>query len=174
MNLMQNQTENYNRVAIKGYEGLYEIDENGGVYSIAIGKSRRTGKLKPYLNNSGYLRVNLYDRNGKAHKYYVHRLVAEHFLKKETGCHNVDHKDCNKLNNNANNLEWITQKENIRRSLVNGLQNTYTCIVDGVKYVSMREASKTIFNNSWIIRHQRRKQGNEFIYNNHKINIVEK
>lgn len=174
MNLMPHQTANYNRVAIKGYEGLYEIDENGAVYSIAIGKSRRIGKLKPCLNNSGYLRVNLYDRNGKARKFYVHRLVAEHFLKNETGGHNVDHKDCNKLNNNANNLEWVTQKENIRRSIVNGLQHSFTCIVDGVKYVSMRTASETIFNKSWVIQQERFKHGNEFIYKNHKINIVEK
>ena len=135
-----------NKVAIRGYEGLYEIDENGVVYSIIT-----NSKIKPFVNNSGYLRVCLHDGNGNARKFYIHRLVAEHFVINESGGRYVDHKDCNKMNNHANNLEWVTQKENIRRSVVNGLQHTYVCVVDGVKYFSMREASEKVFNKGVLI-----------------------
>ena len=47
-------------------------------------------------------------------RFAVHRLVAEHYLE-GTG-EVVHHKDGNTLNNNVENLEWTTQRENIRHS----------------------------------------------------------
>ena len=47
---------------IKGYEGLYAIDELGNVYSLIQNASRRKRELKPEIKN-GYLSVNLY-KNG--------------------------------------------------------------------------------------------------------------
>lgn len=102
-------TKDLNRVAIKGYEGLYEIDNLGNVFSVITTTSRRKGILKPYLNTSGYLRVNLY-KDSKVKKFYIHRLVAQAFIPNNFGFEVVNHKDGNKLNNCVSNLEWCTQK----------------------------------------------------------------
>jgi hypothetical protein len=47
------QTKEQNRVAIKGYEGLYEIDRQCNVYSIITTTSRRKGLIKQQDNGSG-------------------------------------------------------------------------------------------------------------------------
>lgn len=101
------------KVAVVGFEGFYEVDTLGNVYSIVHNASRRKRTLKPYPNEAGYLKVNLYDENGKCKKKYVHRLVAEAFIPNPQNKPNVNHKDCNVKNNAVENLEWCTQSENI-------------------------------------------------------------
>lgn len=102
------------RKEVVGFEGLYEVDTGGHVYSILQTNSRRIKELSQYTNEGGYLKVNLYDLNGKCKKKYVHRIVAEAFLKNPKRKPNVNHIDCNRQNNNVDNLEWCTQSENIR------------------------------------------------------------
>lgn len=106
-------TEGLDRVAVVGFEGLYEVDTLGNVYSIVQTASRRKRTLKSYPNENGYMKVNLYDENGKCKKKYVHRLVAEAFIPNPLNKPNVNHKDCNVKNNSVENLEWCTQSENI-------------------------------------------------------------
>ena len=91
---------------IKNYEGLYQVTENGDVWSV-----RRNRFLKPYKNQLGYLRVVL-SKNGILKRYSVHRLVAEAFLDNPDNLPCVNHKDENKLNNNVDNLEWCTIRYN--------------------------------------------------------------
>lgn len=110
------------RRAVKGYEGLYEVDEQGNVYSIIHDAHRRATKLRPYNNGTGYLKVNLYDTNGVCKKKYVHRLIAESFISNPNNLTEVNHIDCNKKNNNVNNLEWCTRKNNLQHSYDNGLK----------------------------------------------------
>lgn len=107
------ETQHLNKVPIKGYEGLYEIDDLGNVYSIVHNAHRRKRVLKQYQNERGYMKVNLYDHDGKCKKRYVHRLVAEAFIENPENKPNVNHKDCNVKNNEVSNLEWCTQSENI-------------------------------------------------------------
>lgn len=101
------------RKAVKGFEGLYEVDATGNIYSLLQTASRRKGILKQYQNESGYLKVNLYDENGKCKKLYVHRVVATAFIPNPENKPNVNHKDVNVKNNDVSNLEWCTQSENI-------------------------------------------------------------
>lgn len=80
--------------------------------------------LKPFKLNSGYLCIDLY-KNKTKHKFLVHRLVAKYFVKGYSDGLQVHHKDHNKLNNIATNLEWVTPKENIYRNIEDGKLNTY-------------------------------------------------
>lgn len=100
---------------ITGYEGMYSISTDGRVYSHTSDKIRKTK-----VNNSGYELISLY-KDGKERTLLVHRLVAKEFCEGfEVGLV-VNHKDSNKLNNNSSNLEWISQKENIRDNMDRGV-----------------------------------------------------
>lgn len=59
-------------------------------------------------NGHGYLIVKYKGKN-----YLVHRLVAECFIPNPNGYKEVNHKDENKTNNTAENLEWCTRKYNM-------------------------------------------------------------
>lgn len=104
---------------VKGYEGYYQVDENGNVRSLrrfrkngATGYFQEGKELKKTDRGNGYLCVNL-SKDGKTRIHSIHRLVAETFLEKIEGKTQVNHKDGNKYNNSVHNLEWCTCKENI-------------------------------------------------------------
>lgn len=67
--------------------------------------------LKQYDNGNGYLHVVL-SMNGKTVTKKVHRLVAETFISNPDNLTEVNHKDCNRANNNVENLEWCTRSYN--------------------------------------------------------------
>ena len=50
---------------------------------------------------------------------YAHRLVAEYFLENPNNLTCVHHKDGNKLNNNRENLEWVSFSKNSQEYLKN-------------------------------------------------------
>lgn len=93
---------------IEDYENIYQVSNKGRV------RNKKTNRL---LTPSGkpYLTIKLY-KNGKHTAKRVHRLVACAFLENPQKLNVVNHKDENKLNNNADNLEWCTQKQNNRHS----------------------------------------------------------
>lgn len=70
--------------------------------------------LKPRLQNSGYLTVNL-SKDGKALNKTVHRLVARAFIPNPEGLPEIDHIDGDKTNNMIENLQWISHVENNRK-----------------------------------------------------------
>lgn len=154
------ETENFNRVAIKGFEGLYEVDSAGRVFSIASDAHRRKRELKQYQNKNGYMKVNLYDKDGKCKKKYIHRLVAEAFIPNPESKPNINHIDCNVKNNRIENLEWCTQSENVRYQLAKARHSkAIQVIINGKHYNSEREASLDIFGNTWRLSYERRKRG---------------
>lgn len=92
---------------VPGYDGRYEVSNFGKVKSLI---SKKT--LKPHIINRGYCEIRLC-KGGKYERFLVHRLVAEAFCKKPDGKNVVDHIDGSTKNNRADNLRWVTQKENV-------------------------------------------------------------
>lgn len=126
---------------IKGYEGLYMVSDLGDVFGMTSGKS-----LKPYCNNRGYLRVNLC-KNGNSKSFFVHRLVAEAFIPNPHGYPQVNHKDENKTNNRADNLEFCDLKYNINfgtghERATEKNRKPVCCVETGIVFKSVTEASR--------------------------------
>lgn len=129
---------------VKGYEGVYQISDCGNVKSISTNRSihgkvlnlKRERPVSAWDNGHGYLVVSL-TKCGKRKNYYVHRLVAEHFVENLNNYGVVNHIDYDTKNNNADNLEWCTQKQNIRHSVVNMRKpkSTPTTSKTGEKYI---------------------------------------
>ena len=92
---------------VNGYEGLYEVSDDGQVRRLLS-----NGKTKPVKNRENLYPTVSLSKNSIRRSYNVHRLVAEAFLEKPEGATEVNHKDGNKWNNNVSNLEWVTQREN--------------------------------------------------------------
>lgn len=117
-----------------GFEGRYEISSLGSVRSVEkeqSGGSRnsnssRTYKstsIKPFLNNSGYLRASLRRNAGDrlTTKIYIHKMVAQAFIQNLVNKPCVNHKNGIKTDNRVENLEWCTYKENIHHAQSFGL-----------------------------------------------------
>lgn len=149
---------------VVGYEGLYEVSNQGRVRSInrvtkgrwgtqtfrgtILRASNRTKSSKNSL--FCYQGVNLH-RDGIGKNVDIHRLVAEAFIPNPNNLPIVNHIDENPSNNNVENLEWCTQKHNQnhgtlpeRRKLINiRAVNQYTLEGDFVRrYNSLDEARK--------------------------------
>ena len=92
----------------------YDVRENGEI----IGP--RGKPLSCHVSNAGYARVWIRGKNRS-----VHRMVAQTWVENPEGKPCVNHKDGNKLNNHANNLEWTTQSENQKHAYDTGLQKGY-------------------------------------------------
>lgn len=67
--------------------------------------------LKQHDNGMGYLKVNI-PINGKQASKRVNRLVAQTFIPNPDNLPQVNHRDCNRANNNISNLEWCTASYN--------------------------------------------------------------
>lgn len=88
----------------------YEVSHLGRVKSYAIDKNR--GRVLKGGNVNGYRCITVKFGEDITRQYYVHRLVAETFLKKENkGQHYVIHLDYEKQNNSIYNLKWVTEEE---------------------------------------------------------------
>ena len=95
---------------IKGYEGLYQINEKGEVYSV-----RSKSFRKPYKQKNGYMAIDFHV-NGVRTKHLIHRLVATTFLENPDNLPQVDHIDNNPENNSLENLRWTSIKDNVYKS----------------------------------------------------------
>ena len=89
----------------------YTITPEGEVIN-----NRWNRKKKLTVNSKGYLIVNI---AGKTMR--VHRLVAQLYVPNPENKPQVNHKDGNKLNNRADNLEWVSNQENRDHAVQNNL-----------------------------------------------------
>ncbi|WP_313242514.1 HNH endonuclease [Stutzerimonas nitrititolerans] len=92
---------------------LYSITDDGRVISYQKGAPRVLTHAK---NNNGYAVVGLVTNSGQKNV-TVHRLVAEAFIPNPSGKPQVNHKDSNRMNPRADNLEWVTAAENKEHSM---------------------------------------------------------
>ena len=104
---------------IVGYEGLYQVSNFGRIRSLdRIIKRPKMGdffKKSQIIKNKiykGYFSVQL-SKQGITKNHKVHRLVAQAFIPNPNNYKEVNHKDENKENNCADNLEWCTHKYNM-------------------------------------------------------------
>ena len=111
----------------KGFESHYEASNTGLIRRKAGQTIYKDGRiahfsqtvLKPSLCKKGYLRVYL-SIGSKKYTKRIHRLIALTFIDNPNVKETVNHIDCNKLNNRVDNLEWMTNKENLRHAFNNG------------------------------------------------------
>lgn len=146
----------------------YYISENGNVYSYYHSTSKL---LKSYLGTDGYLQVKIPDNYGADTHIKLHRMVASLFVSnKNPNSYNVvHHKDENKLNNNAKNLEWTTLAQNIVYSIGkkccmldkdNCILSIHDSVADLARYYRVDSStaskqcngSKNQFTNGWKAR----------------------
>lgn len=103
--------------------GRYKVSNFGNIYNM-----KKSCMVKPNINPNGYKVVYLTTTGGdiskNTHTFKLHRIVATAFCGKIDESHNiVNHIDGNKLNNHYMNLEWVTQKMNLKHSYILGLSH---------------------------------------------------
>lgn len=134
---------------IEDYED-YQVSNTGRVIS---NKGNNSKFLKPQKDKLGYYHVRLY--GDKSNRYAdgniipklekVHRLVALTFIPKPDSqdIWEVNHKDGNKDNNDATNLEWVTRRQNIQHSWDTGLRDNAALLAAPKRYKACKVTTDT-------------------------------
>jgi DNA-binding XRE family transcriptional regulator len=104
---------------IEGYEGLYEVSDQGRVRNVKRGRLLSACKV-----THGYLAYGL-SKGGKTRSLLAHRLVAKAFILNPENKPQVNHIDGVKSHNFVSNLEWATAEENLWHAERIGLKPTY-------------------------------------------------
>ena len=90
----------------------YEVSNTGVVRNI-----KKKEPLDPNPGTNGYQKISIAMGKGqKGITKEVHRIVAETFKPNSNPGLVVDHIDGDKLNNHIDNLQWVTQKQNLKKA----------------------------------------------------------
>ena len=106
-------------IDISGYEGIYQINPQGEIYSCY-----RKTPLKGWIEKTGYRAVSLW-KEGKATRATVHTLLAKQFIPNPNNLPEVNHIDGCRIHNHVSNLEWVSRQGNALHAVRTGLK-TYT------------------------------------------------
>lgn len=117
----------YKLIKYKDIKPIYAINRKGDIINTVTGN-----KIKTSITTRGYLDAILYTDQGKRKHVLVHRIVFWTFNDVDEeyfDSHVVNHKDCDKLNNDIDNLELVTQLYNSQHAVGNNkyesLENRY-------------------------------------------------
>lgn len=158
---------------IKGYEGKYQVSNLGNVRSLNYHRMGITKLLKIRKDKDGYNMAYLV-RSGYNRPVGVHRLVAQAFIPNPNKYPCVNHKNEVKDDNRVENLEWCAVRYNtlygtgVQRTKLNQ-PNRIEIEVDGVKYLSLSEAARSLSSSIQALKLAIRKGQTSF--KGHKIEI---
>ena len=119
---------------VVGWEGLYEVSSLGRIQSLdrievivdkngrVFRRSRRGRVLCTYAELASYPTVQLKDGD-RSERRNVHRYVCEAFHGLPEPGHEVSHRDGDRSNARADNLEWATHAHNMRQRIVHETNN---------------------------------------------------
>lgn len=101
---------------IPGWEGFYQASNLGRIKRLPLEFTYSDGQKHyypekiyvPAVAGNGYKMVTFRKPGEKQEHLYVHRLIAETFIKNPEGYNVINHLDSDRTNNNVNNLEWTT------------------------------------------------------------------
>lgn len=156
------------------FDCKYKISNLGRIIN-----SKTNKELKCNINKNGYRYVQL-STNGKRRTYRIHRLVADTFLENPYNLPYVNHKDGNKLNNNVDNLEWISARDNNIHARENGLIKDNKPIIsinmktsEIIKFKSLSEAGRYYNINTAYIHRALNKTYNKNNYNGYIFKYIQ-
>lgn len=93
---------------------IYTIFENGDVYN-----GERKITQRPDNNGDGYACFTA-GKKGHRRRIRTHTIVGKLFVENPNNYPELDHLDSNRMNPSADNLEWVTHQENIKRAQEKG------------------------------------------------------
>lgn len=144
-----------------------EVNENGEVRNATTKKLR---KPTPIHKPNGYLVISI-QKDKRSRLLYVHRMVAELFIKNPNNYKCINHIDGDKSNPKASNLEWCTFSENTKKAY--NEQNLFKktpCKICGKEYFNARKQE----NGDYICYPCKKKEKDLLIFREKEKNKIQK
>jgi hypothetical protein len=116
---------------IKGFEELYQVSNFGRLKRLQrkivtkdnVSKTLPKKILLQYINRKGYSVITLNkNKKGIISTHSIHQLVAKAFISNPNNKYTVNHINGIKTDNRVENLEWATQRENVKHAYDTGLK----------------------------------------------------
>ena len=128
---------------ITGYEDRYLVSNLSRIKSVPDIVTMKDGKVRKRKSmvlkthkRGRYISKSLF-KEGVSKSHTIHRLVALAFIPNPENKPHINHIDNNTYNNHVSNLEWVTQKENLKHAYDQGRMSK-----PPVKYISSEKLEK--------------------------------
>ena len=105
--------EQFKFIYINECKTNFFISNKGRLFTINYNKQGKIHLIKPFLNNDCHMCVSLKFK-GKNYYFTIHKLVATYFVPNNDNKPEIHHIDGNPLNNDYNNLMWVTKKDHAK------------------------------------------------------------
>lgn len=96
---------------VEDCEDQYKVSDRGRV------RLKADNSIVTPTNFSGYGQITMTRNNGLKKQVFVHRLVAQTFIPNPDNKRQVNHINFDRHDNRVENLEWITQSDNLAHAL---------------------------------------------------------